>query len=483
VPGVRLSPRDQAVISALFPGFLAAGAAFAIAPILLHLLARRPPDRQPLPTARFLREDARTFLRLQRRPTDLVLLAVRVLFAVSLGAAFAGMTWTSARDGDGHVVLLDAGADQQADWDAARAIAAEELAAASSSDAGQSIVLAYGLDEGYRLVAAADLSALSRGTRSATAEDGLRVLRTAALTETRWQRATATWVTRPSWHAWSPGVGLLRPALWPGHVAISLVPDAPASAERVSEAPPGAATSDAPGGVPSNADRVSALVALVPEGSSEGPLWRALTALGVTVLSAAVQGRPDWIFAESPSSEVLASLLDEARGGATVVVSGRLSTDAAILWIPGAAPASDRGGVVLETGVTLYPAMAEGGTSAPGARTVAVFEDATPAAAVLTLGEGCVVYFAASIDDPALTGSPEYPSLVEALGRACADAVGLDAPLDRGALHALERGDLARHVGLAAMAGAEGRPMGRWLAFLALMLLAADIGLTQVRRS
>ena len=479
MPDVKRSPRDHAVISALFPGFLAAGAALAIAPILLHLLARRPPDRQPLPTARFLRNDARTFLRLQRRPTDLVVLAMRVLFAVSLGAAFAGMTWTSPRDGRGHIVLLDAGAAAQADWDAAREIAAAELTATSSTGAGQSVVLAYGLDDGSRLVAAADLSALSRGTRPATAEDGLRALRSAALSETRWQRATVTWVTRPSWRAWSPGVGLLRPVLWPGHVALSLVPDAPASSGSGSEALLGAE----PTAVPSAVDSVSMLVARVTDGSEDDPLWRALTALGVTVVAAGVPGRPDWIFVEAPSREVLAGLLDEARRGATVIASGRLSSGADIPWIPGGATESDRGGVILETGVTLYPATAAGGTPAPGARTVAVFENATPAATAVTLGEGCVVYFAASIYDPALSGGPEYPNLVDALGRACADDMGLDAPLDRGGLHALERSDLPDGVDLTAMAGEEGRPLGRWLILLALLLLTAEIGLTRVRRS
>ena len=98
------------MISSLSPGFLAAGLALAAAPVLLHLLARRPPERQPLPTARFLVEDARTFLRLQNRPTDLPLLCVRIAFALALGASFAGMTWIPARTCPGRLGLPPRGA-------------------------------------------------------------------------------------------------------------------------------------------------------------------------------------------------------------------------------------------------------------------------------------------------------------------------------------------------------------------------------------
>ena len=80
------------MIAAAFPGFLLAGVLFAVLPIALHLLTRRPPERKPLPTAQFLARDARTLLRLRRRPTDLWLLLVRVLFAVTVAATCAGLT-------------------------------------------------------------------------------------------------------------------------------------------------------------------------------------------------------------------------------------------------------------------------------------------------------------------------------------------------------------------------------------------------------
>ena len=93
------------------PAFLVAGALAALVPPVLHLIARRPPERAPLPTARFLRPDARTRVRVQRRPTDLLLLLLRSAFLLLLGAALAGPSWVPARAGTLEVVLLDRGAD------------------------------------------------------------------------------------------------------------------------------------------------------------------------------------------------------------------------------------------------------------------------------------------------------------------------------------------------------------------------------------
>ncbi|HEX2189023.1 MAG TPA: BatA domain-containing protein, partial [Longimicrobiaceae bacterium] len=89
------------------PALLAAGLAAALLPLLLHLVARRPPERAPLPTARFLAPDARTAVRLRRRPTDLLLLALRMLLLVLLGAAAAGPAWLPRQRGTAELVLLD----------------------------------------------------------------------------------------------------------------------------------------------------------------------------------------------------------------------------------------------------------------------------------------------------------------------------------------------------------------------------------------
>jgi hypothetical protein len=91
------------------PAFLLAGALAALVPLALHLIRRRPPARAPLPTQRFLAPDPRTSVRVSR-PTDLLLLALRMLLLVLAGAAFARPVWLPSSSGTSEIVLLDRGA-------------------------------------------------------------------------------------------------------------------------------------------------------------------------------------------------------------------------------------------------------------------------------------------------------------------------------------------------------------------------------------
>jgi hypothetical protein len=76
-------------MSFLAPWLLVAGALGAAGIVALHLLTTRRPPPAPLPTARFVPEsDVRAVAR-ARRPTDLVLLALRALAVLAIGAAFA----------------------------------------------------------------------------------------------------------------------------------------------------------------------------------------------------------------------------------------------------------------------------------------------------------------------------------------------------------------------------------------------------------
>jgi len=454
------------VISALSPVFLAAGLALATAPIVLHLLARRPPERQPLPTARFLREDARTLLRLQKRPTDLRLLSVRIAFALALGASFAGMTWTPDRAEAGRVVLLDAGADALSDWGVARTLARD-----AAVEAERSIIIAYGVAEGVRIVTPEGLAGLERGTRSANAEDGLRALRGGVLSETRFASVDVTWVTRPSWSAWTTGVGLLRPVLWPGRTTLIAIPEI-SRADSTSTA------------VETLASRTRTAQVMGPVDDMD-PLPRALRALGVRVTSSDEGSRltSDWSFAETPTSDEISVLVERAREGSTVVLSGRLPRPISdVPWVPADAVPYEPTGLALTSGMTLGSSITrEGGTPATGAHVIAVFEDATIAAVSTRVDAGCLVYLAASLMDPQLTESSDYPSLVDVLGNGCAGVDGVEGPLDRGALHALERPDLAAFVDVASLAASEGYALTRWLVVLVLLLLGLEVALTRER--
>ncbi|MDA0329475.1 MAG: BatA domain-containing protein [Gemmatimonadetes bacterium] len=444
------------MITALVPAFLAAGVALAMVPIALHFIARRPPDLRPLPTARFLTEDARTFLRVRRTPSDVRLLLVRIGFALLLGASFAGMTWTADRAGMGHVVLLDASVDALGDWNTSVALAraaVEEGPAASGA-----VLVAYGLDGPARVVRPEELETLERGERRATLEGGLRGLRAAIVSDTRFEDVAVTWVVRPTWAAWSAGLGPMRSELWPGRIDVRAVPSREAEAVGASDGA-GVAVGSTAGG-----DTTS--------------LGRALSALG---------GAGTWVFAESPSAEALAPLLDRARAGATVVLSGRLPATAAtggLPWIAGTAePNGGRGGLALASGIRLGTALpAQTGEPAPGARVLAVFEDATPAAVAHSLGDGCVAYLATGLHGPALTANPDYPALVESLGRGCVVFGDVDGPLDVGALRTLEGPSLEAEVNVASLAASQGVPLTRWLVLLALLFLLAEVALTRSGR-
>src|SRR4051812_970690 len=77
-------------MSWLAPGFLAWGAAAVLLLGALHLLARRRPPAEDLPTARFVPTRA---LRITSRgiaPSDALLFVVRALALVAIASAFAG---------------------------------------------------------------------------------------------------------------------------------------------------------------------------------------------------------------------------------------------------------------------------------------------------------------------------------------------------------------------------------------------------------
>lgn len=466
-------------MTAAFPAFIFAGIALAALPVVLHLLARRPPERAPLPTVRFLSPDARTLLRLQRRPTDRLLMTLRIGLALALGAAFASISWTGARTLDVHVVLLDAGADSLADWDAAKD-EVRRLVAANPEDESTSegIVLAYGLPAGARVVDISELDRLNRGQAPASAEDGLRALRATTGREP-WREVSVSWVTRLSWQSWTRGIGLLRPALWPGRTTVVAVPEA------------GAAGAGTGGETPTIARRIPTTVAWVFEGAVESALPYALEALGVQVISGTGNAgtNPDWVFSEDPSEQALTALLDRAREGATVVLSGDLDaastsgsgelipwTTESALELPGASSASASSRrLVLGSGTRLDgPSSTLAGSPTTGSSVVAVYDDATPAAASLSLERGCVVYLASSVIDRGLTSDLNYPALVEALADGCIRTETGDGPLDAGGSQALARPDLPELVSAATVAES-GFPLTPWLAGLALLLLVADI--------
>lgn len=452
------------MITALYPAFLLAGALLAAGAVALHLLSRRPPERRPLPTARFLDEDRRTLLRFQRRPSDLPILLVRVIFALLLGAAFADLSWSPTRSGVTRFVLVDmVGASLDGVEVMTRAV--DEAVADAESDGIAVEVIAYGTTPDGALVVTSDPESVVQsleGTRS-SAMAGLRALSATALIDATTDSAEVLWILRPDWSQWTTGVGLMRPAFWPGSIEVR-GEGVEVGARRVADVSVGirAALIDAtrlenmPG---DGRDTVLVLGGPASGAAASGAaprvsLERALEALGHAPTSD-VAAPVRLIFAEAPRPADLPALLDRAREGSTLVMSGRApeaSKEDDLPWSSARTPAADerprvvlRGsGEAVGAPVQLAPEGVRG-----GGRVLALFDDLRPAASARRLGEGCVVWFAASLHAPSLTASAAYPDLVRDLIEGCDDAASETSPLDAGAIESLTREDLPARVAMA----------------------------------
>jgi len=211
----------------LRPGFLLAGGLFALFPLVLHLLVPRTRERRVLPTVRFLSPSARTRIRVQRRPTDLRLLALRMAFAFLLGAAFAGVHWHGwGGGGTATLMVVDGGERLGAGWPGVREAVSERWSP------GDPVVVVDGVDvEGgvrLRRGVPSDLEELVRlledgdGASPNTMSVLLRALRDEAAGGSALPGSPdsiqAVLVSGARAGMWTPGLTRVRPLLWPGSV-------------------------------------------------------------------------------------------------------------------------------------------------------------------------------------------------------------------------------------------------------------------------
>lgn len=462
------------------PAFLVAGALAALVPLALHLIARRPPVRAALPTLRFLARDPRVALRLQR-PTDLPLLALRMLWILLLGAGLAGPSWTPAREGTADLVLLDRSAGMEG---AAWSMAVEEARRALLGPEGEprgSLVLfdtaAVRVPPGAVTAVWLDsLASAGPGGAPADYAAALRALPLAARELRGADSVRAILLSTLRWEGWRPGLPHLRRAAWPGALRLPVLPG------------------DAGPDPSSPSERVARAVVLAPEGEG-GYATAALAATGWKV--SAGGELPDsaaaYLVLSPVAPEVVGRLLDAARGGATVVVaSGQPAAPLrdALPWRWNGEDGGEAPGALAFGPELRLAGAAEhaGGRPSPGARWLAVWEDGRPAAAAAPLGEGCLVYLAAPLEGGSLPLSAAFPRAVDRLARACEDADGgvpagmRAAPLDAGA-RALLRGDGAEEVPAREVeGGGGGLPLGRWVLLGALAVALAETALAYGRR-
>jgi hypothetical protein len=475
------------VLTLGIPAFLLAGALAMLVPLALHLIRRRPPLRAPLPTARFLVEDPRNAVRVSR-PTDLPLLALRMLLLLLLGFALARPAWVPAPEGTSTVVLLDRGAAMRGDgWRAALGEARRALLGADGEPLGELVMFdtAAVRVPRHRITPALFDSLLAAGATSHPADyaAALRAIPASARELRGADSVRVRMISALADGGWTPGLAPLRRAAWPGTLELARVPIASPAADSVDAlaggagaSPRGALTLSARGGGFASA----ALGAAGLEGGRADP--RApLTA------DAAV-----YLLMDAPAASTARQLLERARAGATLIVTPAAAADplrAALPWTGGFAVARNSGGGAMWFGAELELAGAAGrvrtGRPADGARVVAAWEDGRAAAVAKPLGSGCVVFAGAELEGGELPFQAEYPAALARLARGCAtDASGAaDArPLDPGAV-ALLRGRGPSAMPASAVGAAEaGVALGRWILAAALLVALVETLLAYRRR-
>lgn len=460
------------------PAFLLAGALGALVPLALHLIRRRPPNRAPLPTERFLAPDPRTAVRVSR-PTDLLLLALRMLLLVLAGAAFAHPVWFPAARGTREVVLLDTGTGMGAAWPQAVAEARRLLLGADGKPRGELVLF------DTIAVPMRRLDARSFASLQATPPTGAESRYAAALemipAATRELRGAdsvrVTLITRARWAAWSEGLSALRRAAWPGAIGLVSIPVPPA-------------TDSARGDT-------AAREAIRIAGDARTPVSYTRAALQATGWSVrdvpiadavSVEGARLVVVEDAVPAPLAGAVRRGAEGGATVLVTApaAASLRGLIPW-RGTLRADSTGGAMwLASGEHIgRAAVRVSGDAAPGAALIASWEDGRPAAAARRMGRGCIVFAAADLERGEMTMDAAYPRVVDRFARGCESpgpADG-DAPLDAGA-RAVLHGSGPAAVAASAIPGAGGGiALGRWVMAAALLAALAETFFAYSRRS
>ena len=458
------------------PLFLLAGAVAALIPLALHLIRRRPPARSPPPTARFLEEDARTSIRVSR-PTDRLLMALRMLLLLLAGAALARPAWVPAPNGTREVVLLDRGAAMREAnvWSRALEHARRTLLAPDGSARGDLVLFdTTTVHIPQRRISATtfdSLLAAGPSTRPISYAAALRAIQPVTRKLRGADSVRVTMLSPMRWGGWRPGTAALRRVAWPGAIQlpefstpapIRVAPGEPERRGALVIASGGAGrfvvpaleatgwsarTVDGLSGTPQNSE--DRLIFVLGGGYGAPREWAQAGATVVVDLDGASAAMQDWL---------------PVRGSLT-----RLRTDAGELWfapdlrLPGAIQRADvrpkRGAIVL-----------------------ASWDDGRPAVVAARLGRGCVVFVGTRLEDGDLPISTAFPRAVERIARGCERATDGAAmlPLDAGARAVLSgRGPAVVH----AANGAGGISLGRWLMGSALLVALVETLLAYRRRT
>jgi len=94
-------------VTFLAPAFLWGALAVAAGIVALHFIVTRQPRASVLPTARFVPDSPATAIVRDARPSDLLLMLLRVLVVLAAGTALAKPVFKANRQAIGRVFLVD----------------------------------------------------------------------------------------------------------------------------------------------------------------------------------------------------------------------------------------------------------------------------------------------------------------------------------------------------------------------------------------
>ena len=419
-----------------------AGALFALLPIVLHLVTRRPPAAAPLPTARFLEPERLIRVHLERRPTDLFQLFLRVLLVLALATAFAEPSWSAEGSGTASVVLLDGSPAMAPFWSEAVDSARQILSRSRVGTANTVVVFdsvtrvvsptSEGLDSLAREIPGSSLGGspgTSRGVAS-TASDSSRAASlvsatyadlAVALSALRERARLARSDSARAWiifngrrGSWRPGLGELRRSAWPGEIGvIAFARDSADSSTALVASP-----NDLPASLPFSSSFVFA-----EKEPDRAILQAALDALGVPA------GAPG----SAPSRETALLALAAAptdptpkqvlEAGGTVVLgpaSYASVPDFEPIWRPDNTETSRAQTLIrFADGLAVRGAPVVSGDTEAGARWIAATGDGQPAAVAARVGEGCLVTAAFDLISLLPTAAASVPDVLARLLRGC----------------------------------------------------------------
>jgi len=403
-------------VTFLAPAFLLAAGLMAAAIVAIHFIIAREPRTVPLPTARFVpARPVRTRSRWMR-PQDLLLMLLRMLVVLAVGAALAKPVYSPPRRELVRILLVDrsgAVADPAEVADSARALFREGDAVVLF-DSGSTVVRTGALDS---------LAGLTRSQAGGRLSAGLiTALRTASDMRERADSFELAIISPFAVEEVDLATDSIR-ALWPGSVRLVRVA---MSADSV----------------------VPAKVAF--DGEADDPLRLAIPgeraasdSLSANVL--VVRATPD------------AADSARARDGAVTLVhwpatheiaDGAAGQAVPPAWTARAAP-DTMGGLTAGGQVVVAPFERWAEYRAPdstAARVVARWATGEPAAVEEAYGSGCIRTVMVGVPSRGdLVLQPRFSRLVAELTRAC-DAQRSWTPMDSTAMAALAGTDVGRHA-------------------------------------